>query len=246
MEVDNKKLIELIDKLKEEKSMEVQNQVISEVLKSRFLCPVILESAPKGGGKVDINKDTKIQFSVIKTNDGKNFLIAFTSDSEVHKWQKEKVQQSIIYTFEDYAMIATNNDNIEGFVIDPKGCNIAFTKDMIKEIKQNITREGVVEKDTQIEIGNPKDYPQELVNKLKDLFLNMQDVKKAYLQLMTKNDEIGYLIVIYADGKEKELFNTIASAAIPFLNGMPLNMVESDSELAKTVEEKFEPFYIKE
>ena len=246
MEVDNKKLIELIDKLKEEKSMEVQNQVISEVLKSRFLCPVILESAPKGGGKVDINKDTKIQFSVIKTNDGKNFLIAFTSDSEVHKWQKEKVQQSIIYTFEDYAMIATNNDNIEGFVIDPKGCNIAFTKDMIKEIKQNITREGVVEKDTQIEIGNPKDYPQELVDKLKDLFLNMQDVKKAYLQLMTKNDEIGYLIVIYADGKEKELFNTIASAAIPFLNGMPLNMVESDSELAKTVEEKFEPFYIKE
>lgn len=246
MEVDNKKLIELIDKLKEEKSMEVQNQVISEVLKSRFLCPVILESAPKGGGKVDINKDTKIQFSVIKTNDGKNFLIAFTSDSEVHKWQKEKVQQSIIYTFEDYAMIATNNDNIEGFVIDPKGCNIAFTKDMIKEIKQNITREGVVEKDTQIEIGNPKDYPQELVNKLKDLFLNMQDVKKAYLQLMTKNDEIGYLIVIYADGKEKELFNTIASAAIPFLNGMPLNMVESDSELAKTVEEKFEPFYTKE
>ena len=143
-------------------------------------------------------------------------------------------------------MIATNNDNIEGFVIDPKGCNIAFTKDMIKEIKQNITREGVVEKDTQIEIGNPKDYPQELVNKLKDLFLNMQDVKKAYLQLMTKNDEIGYLIVIYADGKEKELFNTIASAAIPFLNGMPLNMVESDSELAKTVEEKFEPFYTKE
>ena len=64
MEVDNKKLIELIDKLKEEKSMEVQNQVISEVLKSRFLCPVILESAPKGGGKVDINKDTKIYIKI--------------------------------------------------------------------------------------------------------------------------------------------------------------------------------------
>ena len=40
--VDNKKLIELIEKLKEEKTMEIQNQVISEILKSRFLCPVIL------------------------------------------------------------------------------------------------------------------------------------------------------------------------------------------------------------
>ena len=50
--VDNKKLIELIEKLKEEKTMEIQNQVISEILKSRFLCPVILEAAPKGGGKI--------------------------------------------------------------------------------------------------------------------------------------------------------------------------------------------------
>ena len=137
--IDNSKLIELIDKLKEEKNMEAQNKVISEVLKSKFICPVILESAPKGGGKIEVGKDTKIQFSIIKTKEGKNFLIAFTSEPEVHKWQKSKIQQSIIYTFEDYAMIVTNNENLEGFVIDPMGCNLVFTKQMIKEIKQNVT-----------------------------------------------------------------------------------------------------------
>ena len=244
--VDNKKLIELIEKLKEEKTMEVQNQVISDILKSRFLCPVILESAPKGGGKIEINKNTKIQFSIIKTKDEKTFLIAFTSDEEVNKWQKSKVQQSIIYTFEDYAMIITNNDNIDGFVIDPKGCNIAITKEMIKEIKSNITQETVLEKDSTVELGMPKEYPHELVKKLCDLFLNMPKVKKAYLMLMTKNEKLSYLVIIDADGEEKECFNTIASAAIPFLNSMPLNLLPANTDLGKKAMEKFTPFYNKE
>ena len=243
--VDNKKLIELIEKLKEEKSMEVQNQVISEILKSRFLCPVILESAPKGGGKIEINRDTKIQFSIIKTKEGKTFLIAFTSDEEVNKWQKSKIQQSIIYTFEDYAAIVTNNENINGFVIDPKGCNIAITKEMINEIKSNVTQETVLEKDTTVELGIPKDYPEELVKKLSDLFLNMPKVEKAYLMLMTKSDKLSYLVIVDANGEEKEYFNTIATAAIPFLKGMPLNLLPANTEFGKKAMEKFTPFYNK-
>ena len=246
MDINNKELINSINVMKEEKTLEAQNKVITEVLKAKFLCPVILESAPKGGGRIDINKDTKIQFSIIKTTDGKNYLIAFTSDEEVHKWQTNKVQQSIIYTFEDYAVIATNNENLDGFIIDPKGCNLVFTKEMIKEIKASITRESVVEKDTQVELGIPKDYPTELVQKLKDLFTNISDIKRAYLQLMVKDEAMSYLVLIDADGNEKEHFNTIASAAIPFLNGMPLNLAPLNTEFGQKAIENFEPFYVKE
>lgn len=244
--IDNTHLIELIQKLKEEKTMEVQNQVISEVLKSRFMCPVVLEDAPKGGGKIEVNKNTKIQFSIIKTQDGKNYLMAFTSDPEVHKWQKTKVQQSIIYTFEDYAKIVTSNDNLAGFVIDPMGCNIVFTVDMIKEIKNNITKETVVEKDTEVQLGIPKDYPEELANKLRDVFRNIEEVKEAYLLLMTNGDELSYLVILDADGKEKEHFNTIASAAIPFLDKMPLNLLSANTEFGETAKKDFKPFYTKE
>ena len=143
-------------------------------------------------------------------------------------------------------MIATNNETLDGFIIDPKGCNLVFTKEMIKEIKASITRESVVEKDTQVELGIPKDYPTELVEKLKDLFANMSDVKKAYLQLMVKDEAMSYLVLIDADGKEKELFNTIASAAIPFLKGMPLNLAPLNTEFGQKAIENFEPFYVKE
>ncbi|MBO5477870.1 MAG: enhanced serine sensitivity protein SseB [Clostridia bacterium] len=246
MDINNKELINSINVMKEEKTLEAQNKVITEVLKAKFMCPVILESAPKGGGRIDINKDTKIQFSIIKTTDGKNYLIAFTSDEEVHKWQKNKIQQSLIYTFEDYAMIATNNETLDGFIIDPKGCNLVFTKEMIKEIKASITRESVVEKDTQVELGIPKNYPTELVEKLKDVFANIGTIKKAYLQLMVKDEAMSYLVLIDADGNEKEHFNTIASAAIPFLNGMPLNLAPLNTEFGQKAIENFEPFYVKE
>ena len=41
------------------------------------------------------------------------------------------MQQSIVYTFEDYAKIVTENENLHGFIIDPKGVNLVFTEDMI-------------------------------------------------------------------------------------------------------------------
>ena len=71
---------------------------------------------------------------------------------------------------------------------------------MIKEIKSNITQETVLEKDTTVELGIPKDYPEELVKKLSDLFLNMPKVEKAYLMLMTKADKLSYLVIVDANG----------------------------------------------
>ena len=40
--INNKELIDAIEKMKEEKTMESQNKVIAEVLKAKFMCPVIL------------------------------------------------------------------------------------------------------------------------------------------------------------------------------------------------------------
>lgn len=241
--INNKELIDAIERMKQEKTIEAQNKVISEVLKAKFMCPVILESAPKGGGKININKDTKIQFSIIKTTNDKNFLIAFTSEEEVHKWQKNKTQQSIIYTFEDYSIIAEKNDNLEGFIIDPKGCNLVFTKNMIRQIKNSITRESVVKKDTKVELSVPKDLSTDLVSKLKDVFSNNNEIKKAYFLNMVKEGEKSYLLIIDAGGNEKQYFNTIASAAIPFLKGMPLNLLPINTEFGTKVIQEFKPFY---
>ena len=85
-----------------------------------------------------------------------------------------------------------------------------------------------------------------IVRKLKDLFMNISDVKKAYLLLMTKGEELSYLLVIDAQGNAKQYFNTIATASIPFLNNMPLNFVEANTDLGQKIASDFTPFFDKE
>ena len=243
MELDNKGLVELIEKMKEEKTQELQNKVVSEVLKSRFLCPVVIPDAPHGNGKIQITKDTKIQFSIIKTTDDKNFLIAFTSDEEVHKWQKEQTQQSIIYTFEDYAKIVVGNDHLDGFIIDPHGVNLVFTQNLIEQIKSSVVRQETIAANTQIEVSRFSTYPEGLVLKLQDMLINNPIVKKGYLLLM-KQDNLNSALVILDCPEDNKFFGDIATGLIPFLSGISISIIPMSSDLGQKISEKFEPIYV--
>ncbi len=246
MNIDNSKLVEKIEKMKKEKTVEAQNEVITEILRARFLCPIIIDKSLAKNGRVEIKKDTKIQFSIIKTKEEKTYLIAFTSEAEVNKWQKNPTQQSIIYTFEDYAMIALNNENLDGFVVDPMGANLLFNTEMIKQIKSNLTHESTIKKDTEIEIAPIKDYPEGLETKVKDMCNNLGKINCAYICQMKQEDKVSVLLVIDADGNEKEFYSSLAGAIIPFLGEYQLDMVALSSEIGKQVKSHFEPIYVKE
>ncbi len=247
MELNNNELVNSIKEMKETKTDESQIKVITGIRKAKFLCPVIIEDAPVGGGKINITKDSKVQFSIIKANDGKNYLLAFTSEPEIHKWQTTQKQQTLIYTFEDYAHIILNNPLINGFVIDPKGENLVLSEETINAMRNNITKEVEIEKDTEVELGIPANYPEDLVPKLKDCLRNIEECQKAYLMLMKQNGEnSGYLLVVDAGKNTKDYFTQISSALAPYLEGMGLSMTIFDSEVGKSVSEHFEPIYIKE
>ena len=55
--INNKELMNAIEIMKQEKTPQSQNRVIAEILKAKFMCPVILQDVPKGGGKINITKD---------------------------------------------------------------------------------------------------------------------------------------------------------------------------------------------
>lgn len=245
-EIDNTKLVELIKKMKEEKTQESQREFVSQMLKSRFYCPVIFANAPKGGGKVKIDKETKIQFNIIQATDGSSYLIAFTSEAEINKWQKSQMQQSIIYTFEDYSTIVLGQNNINGFIIDPKGENIIINRKVIEQVRSALTTEETLDKETEIELRTVSNASQDLKDKLYDTLSSIDEVSKAYFLVMKENEKETYLIAFLANGNEKEYYNKIASAAIPFLNGVGLSFMPLGTELGKQIEEKFEPFYNKE
>lgn len=108
----------------------------------------------------------------------------------------------------------------------------------------------VVEKDTQILLGQPADYPTEMVASLTTLLARHSNVKAAYLALMhdASVDEKPHLIVgIEAEGNFENVIReagTVAADTSP--KGEPVDLIRvmrGDSGLAQYFIDEVKPFY---
>lgn len=139
-QVSNPMLIGTIELMKADRSKEHHNMLVNEILKAQFLTPATVTPIPQvnGEGKTEIAEGTQIQFPMLTAPDGKSFFVAFTDQMELDKWKKEGEFQNVAMNFDDYAGILSRKDEngnenpAAGFVINPFGCNLVLTKDMVK------------------------------------------------------------------------------------------------------------------
>jgi hypothetical protein len=108
----------------------------------------------------------------------------------------------------------------------------------------------VVEKDTQVLLGQPSNYPTAMVTSLTTLLAKHSNVKAAYLALMhnPSMDEKPHLIVgIEAEGDFENVIReagTVAADTAP--NGEPVDLtrvIRGESGLAQYFLEEVKPFY---
>lgn len=139
-QVSNPMLIGAIELMKADRSKEHHNMLVNEILKAQFLTPANVNPIPKvdADGKTEVAQGTQVHFPMLTAPDGKHFFVAFTDQMELDKWKKEGEFQNVTMSFDDYAGIlsrkdANGNENpAAGFVINPFGCNLVLTKDMVK------------------------------------------------------------------------------------------------------------------
>ena len=66
----------------------------------------------------------------------------FTDGAKLKKCSDEPDQRVLIVNFADLAaMIAAQNNQISGFVINPRGDNMVFPAEMIAKMSEEMTRE---------------------------------------------------------------------------------------------------------
>ena len=254
--VTNPQLDTAIKQMRENNTKENQDHMIDEMMKAHFISPVVISPAPGQPGnnnKVVLKEDTEINFSIIENTANQKFFLAFTNWDELRKWHNAENQQTLIMTFDDLASMALNKDsNIEGFAINPFGGNVMFNKAMIASLKAEKERrasggvvEHVVKKDTTVQLGQPRVYPKELVNAISGYLKTQKNVQAAYLQLMIKEGEQSYLIILDFTGDRKEIFDGIAKASMKYLKGMFIDFVPYDSDFGRGAAKNIEPFYRK-
>ena len=143
--VRNDSLKEAMDQLRNDPTKENNIVVLNEVVRAGLLAPVSMDREPEldpETGEVILDKDTEIRFEIITNNKGELYYPVFTDGAELKKCSDEPDQRVLIVNFADLAaMIAAQNNQISGFVINPRGDNMVFPAEMIAKMSEEMTRE---------------------------------------------------------------------------------------------------------
>ncbi len=217
--------------------------LFGEIFRGEYIIPVDsskLVVDKKSGNEFNISKDSRISFPVLENKDGKKYYPFFTDWNEYRKFDRETQYTIMAAGFKDMERFV---DKADGIVINPFGSNIIINYDMLSTITE--ASKELSKELSKISVGDPKEYPLQMVRKISETLWDKDYIKAAYLKLMLKNREESYLVALEGKLPEKpqELYNEIAEKALPDANNMPIDFIDYDSDFAKKVFKDSEPFY---
>lgn len=241
--ITNPNLVNIIREIKQGKNKE--ELFWKEVFKAKFLCPIEMSSATKREySKLVLDEGAQISLLSIDDKNNETFLMAFTDWNEIKKGEQIEGKQTLVLTYEDYRkIIIKNHSPYKGMVINPFGENVVLSKQLLADTREN---ERIIQKGESVMLGLPREYPIDMVNKLKEYFVFTQNVDKAYLLWMVRDKESSYLLVLDTEVSPRQLFPIIGQICQPFLNGKLLDIILANSSLGKNVVEEHFPFFTKQ
>lgn len=252
--VENPKLKDLLRKYKELPSNDILNEILRDVaMNAQLLSVVVFSKEPEQNknGTATIKEGTNMQFPMFATQDKLPIYPAFTDWIELGKWQDLKSPQTLILSFDDYAAMVFHDEKIQGIVVNPFNDNLVINRPMIEHMKtqKDIITKGVSEqtvtKETEVLLGEPKNYPTEMVNAISNYLKDKTAVNRVWLRLMQRENEQSFLLVVDFSGDKSKTFPGIANAARPYLNKMYLDIVPYQEGFGKNAVENVTPFYRK-
>lgn len=239
------------------------NLTINLLVQARMICPAVI-SGPKGAlpkpdaeGKIQLPKNTKVSFALLKASDGKQYFMGFTDPEELKKWSKNTVPQTVLLRFDDYAAMLASNQEAAGFVLNPFGANLRFDRSLVESVKKQkeaIAKAKLAQQQNQIKPGDkvtivePSSYPDGLLEPICKVLEQDGTIAAAYLQIMIVNEtRKAYLLVL--DGPKKDpLFVALAKAAQPYLmdsgKKIDMNITISATPLGQQGMRGSEAFYV--
>ena len=255
--VENPYLKELLEKrltVPQEEQLNILNQIAHEMAtKATFLAVVSIDKSSvqhNPDGTAVFTQGTEISFPMLSNpNDGSAVQPVFTDWEELRNWDPFKTGDvdTVILTFDDiYSMMSRDKTTI---CVNPFGKGAMFPFDMLDQIKKakdlhaSGVSQQVVKKDTKVLLGDPQNYPQQMVDAVKRYAEEAIEINAIWLKLMEKEGEQSFLLVVDAIGDARSCFPNIANAAVPFLpKGMYLDMVPFESEFGQNAATG-EPFF---
>ena len=235
-------------------SDELMNLIYEEfAMNTRMIGVILLSEEPEAdeNGMAKFKEGTTMQLPLLTAPNGSKFYPVFTDMQECEKWHEILEPKTMLVNFDEIYSIIKGNPDTNGVVINPFGENMMVDEkllDHLKERKQNLNQQVVKEHisaDTKISVADLAEFPVEMAKAMTQVLEKEPEVKKAWLRLMKKQEEVSYLFVVDMDGTglEKSLFDKVAQAAQPYLKGVSINMITCREDLGKQAVEGVPAFY---
>ncbi len=253
--IKNPALLEAIEKMQEDGSKENIDAMINQVIESKLILPANVTpttQAKTQNGRTIMEQATQVQFRLLENGNKEKFFGVFTDTEELSKWKGAASANKVVTDFDSLAqMVMDPRAGVVGFVINPFGKSVTFPKNMVISIKQQrdyMRREqNKVQPNVPIQLGEPKEYPIELMGALINHFSTQDNVNRAYLRLIEQNGVKSYLIVVDFIGDLDATFAAINEVAKDYLDDdVELTMMPYSIEFAQTAVRGVEPFYQKQ
>lgn len=237
---ENQKLKGLLKKLYEDNNPELENEILEEIImKVNFLSYINSKQ-----------EDENVSFNVLSTDDNKIYLPAFTDLEELSKWGIPTNINTLTLNFDNYVEIISENENIEGLVINPFGDTFILSREWLNELKDMKEKrlkvnEIRIEANSKILIDEPKHYPTMMVDAIRECCDNLGNINKAWLLEMITEKEKSWLLVLDFDGDKNYIFSKISQAARNYLGNMYLDMLAYEDDFARNSVQNHKEFYTK-
>ncbi|MEE1318076.1 MAG: enhanced serine sensitivity protein SseB [Ruminococcus sp.] len=254
-QIKNPELVEAIEKMQADGSKENIDAMVNAMMKAKFVLPAIVKPTTQArtrNGQTVMEQATQVQFRLLENANKEKFFGVFTDTDEMFKWKDTQSTNKVVTDFDSLSqMVMDPSSNVLGIVVNPFGKSVTFPKPMIISLKQQRDymkmKTNKIEPGTPVQLGEPKEYPIDLMASLINHFSTEPLVNAAYLRMMQQNGQQSYLIVVDFVGNMEETFNAISEVAKPYLDDeIQLTMLPFSMEFGRNAVKGVEPFYKKQ
>lgn len=253
-EITNPALKEAIEVMQTEGSKENIDKMINQVIEAKFILPARVTQIPSArteNGRTMMNNQTQVQFRLLENNRQEKFFGVFTDIEELYKWKGNEEAHKVVTDFDSVAhMVMDPQSNVLGFVVNPFGKSVTFPKNMVVSIKQQHDylkmENNTLKNGAQIKLGEPKEYPIDMMAALINHFSTEPGVNAAFLRMIEQDGQLSYFVVVNFIGETQAVFESISEVAKPYLDDeIQLSMMPFSMEFARNAVKGIEPFYVK-
>lgn len=224
-----------------EQQNEHLNGLISElVMNTLYVAPVTVTGEGEG---------RQLTFKLVKNPRGEQFFPIFTSSEDLEKWDEVKDMDTVQLPFDNFAIMLSGNDAINGVAINPFSDNFSVPKRIVAEWferKQMIIQghaNHVITRDSKYELYAPSPYPFEISDKLCETAKDMPEVKRVWLRGITLDGRAGYMVIVDLDGDKQQLIPVLGNSVKGLLEDKQIHFVTYEPGFAEEAVKDVLPIY---